>query len=446
MQQPVLAFLAFTSGAYEGAIIRDMRLANALHRRGFKVVIYWMMEQNRELVDAGIEQRILCNGMRFQFRKPSGLFDRLGRVINVMPQARRRRFMQEHPAYVNRLMSNCCRAICDGDSGLTRRLEKFMELDGVTHLLPTFAMICPFAQPIKVGGGHPFDYLVTFQGEEIFANFAERIGRLSDYHQRLRSTVAASGWPAIAVSRDYANRLHEEMGIDLQRMKVIYPGIELPKEAAVDRGIGFQMLSKIFPSLRPDQPIVTYLGRQDAEKGIDLLLYAVKMLREKGVPLQLLCVGGSSFGGQYMESMKQIAEHLRLVVFWKRRVTNEVRSVLYQLSRCIVYPSIHREPFGLVAAEAMSHGTPVLVPDQGGITEVVNVDGRRGGLTFKAWDSGDLAVQLEKLLRDDALHAELAANTRGLAEYFSVEQLVERVLEHLGLSAVTEPSQKLVNA
>src|SRR5438270_13959338 len=215
MPSPVFGFLALTSGSYEGASIRDMRLANALHRRGFKVVVYWMMERNAELVDAGIPQRVLCNGMRYQFKRPSNLMDRLGRLTGVMAAQRRRRFMQEHPNYVNRLMSNCCRAIVDGDPRLTARLEQFMKVDGVTHLLPTFAMICPFAQPIKEQRRHAFDYLVTFQGEEIFANFAERIGRLDDYHRKLRETVAASGWPAIAVSRDYAHRLNEEMAIPL---------------------------------------------------------------------------------------------------------------------------------------------------------------------------------------------------------------------------------------
>jgi len=73
MQPPVIGFLAFTSGSYEGAIIRDMRLANALARRGYKVVVYWMMERNRELVDEGITQRMLCSGLRFQFKRPSGL-------------------------------------------------------------------------------------------------------------------------------------------------------------------------------------------------------------------------------------------------------------------------------------------------------------------------------------------------------------------------------------
>jgi hypothetical protein len=144
---PVFAFLAFTSGSYEGAIIRDMRLANALHRRGYRVIVYWMMEQNRKLLDAGIPQRVLCNGMRYQFTRPSAFMETLGRMVRpLMPEERRRRFVLQHPDYLNRLMSNFCRAICDGDPALSRRLAKFIGEDRITHLLPTFAMICPFAQ------------------------------------------------------------------------------------------------------------------------------------------------------------------------------------------------------------------------------------------------------------------------------------------------------------
>jgi glycosyltransferase involved in cell wall biosynthesis len=225
------------------------------------------------------------------------------------------------------------------------------------------------------------------------------------------------------------------MGIDAARMRPIYPGIELPpvggpRNPAAD----FELLRGIFKSLRPDVPIVTFLGRQDAEKGIDLLLYAAKLLQQRGVPFQLLCVGGSSFGQHYNKACEQIAEHLRLAVFWKRRVSDEVRSALYRASRFVVYPSIHREPFGMVAAEAMSHGTPVLVPDHGGITEVITHAGRRGGITFKSWDTADLAEQLHKLLTDDALHTALAADARAVAENFSVDRMTDRVLEHMGIA------------
>jgi glycosyltransferase involved in cell wall biosynthesis len=408
-----------------------------------------MMDRNPDLVSPGIIQRTLCRGSRYQFKKPCGVMDKLSAPFFAIPAHMRRTFMQRHPHYLDRLMTNFTRSICDGgrsDMKLARRLASFIRKDGVTHLLPTFAMICPFAQAAKTLPDAPnFDYLVTFQGEEIFANYAQRLGRLDEYHARLRECVAASPWPAVAVSRDYIDRLHDEMGIDAARLRAIYPGIELPRSNEKPK---FDVLFKKFPKLvlDPAHPIVTYIGRQDSEKGIDLLLYAAKMLQERGVRMQLVICGGSSFGERYREMLKHIAEHLRLFVHHRRRIPGEMRDALYAYSRCIVYPSIHREPFGMVAAESMSHGTPVLVPDIGGITESIEVDGQRGGLTFRSWDTADLANQLERLLTDDQLHRQLSANTRAIAANFTVEKMTDRILDHLGLTPAAAPQPQLVAA
>jgi glycosyltransferase involved in cell wall biosynthesis len=195
------------------------------------------------------------------------------------------------------------------------------------------------------------------------------------------------------------------------------------------------VLKPKFSGLVKDQPIVTYIGRQDSEKGIDLLLYAARMLQDRGIKMQLVICGGSSFGQRYRDVIKHIAQHLRVHVHHRRRIPGEMRDALYAYSRCIVYPSIHREPFGMVAAEAMSYGTPVIVPDSGGITEAIQWEGRRGGLMFRSWDSADLAKQLERMLTDDELHRELAANTREIAANFTVDRMTDQVLEHLGITA-----------
>src|SRR5689334_21324607 len=168
------------------------------------------------------------------------------------------------------------------------------------------------------------------------------------------------------------------------------------------------------------------------------------MRQERGRRMQLVICGGSSFGERDREMLKHISEHLRLFVHHRRRIPGEMRDALYAYSRCIVYPSIHREPFGMVAAEAMSHGTPVLVPDIGGITESIEVDGRAGGLTFRTWDSDDLANQLERLLTDDQLHHQLSANTRSIAANFTVEKMTDRILEHLGLTPTQSLQPQLV--
>jgi glycosyltransferase involved in cell wall biosynthesis len=448
MPAPVFGFLAFTSGSFEGAIIRDMRLANALHKRGHKVVIYWMLEKNSELVDPGIQQRMLCRGPRYQFEKPCGVMDKLSAPVFSLPPAMRKAFMQRRPDYVDRLMSNFARSICAGgrdDPKLARRLARFIKEDGVTHLLPTFAMICPFAQRAKETQIANFDYLVTFQGEEIFANYAQRLGLLPQYTKQLNEVVAASPWPAVAVSRDYMNRLSDEYGIDTTRLRPIYPGIDLPKSRAEEKP-DFKVLFPKFPLLKldPNEPIVTYLGRQDSEKGIDLLLYAAKILQQRGLKFQLVICGGSSFGERYRDAIKHIAEHLRVFIHHRRWIIREMRDALFAHSRCIVYPSIHREPFGMVAAEAMSYGTPVLVPDIGGITESIEVDGLSGGLKFKTWDSADLANQLQRLLTDDQLHAELSANTRTIAANFTVDRMTDGVLAHLGLAPLQPTPPELV--
>jgi glycosyltransferase involved in cell wall biosynthesis len=446
MGAPVFAFLAVTSGSFEGAIIRDMRLANELHRRGFRVLVYWVLQQNPGLVAAGIPQRVLCSALRYGRPRPSAFGALAGRLFDRLPAHRRIQVLQTWPDMATRVARNFCNVLCDGvasDPAVVDRLGRFLARDGVTHLLPTFAFAGPLALAAKRLGHHHFDYLVTFQGEELFANYAAELGRLEDYYARLREVVAHSAWNSIAVSDDYADRLHDEMGIDRARLTTIFPGIEL---SAAPRGDGacaaFDAVRQCFPRLRAGDPIVTYLGRNDAEKGIDLLLYAAAILRARGVRLQLAIVGGTTFGSLYRRACEQIAAHLRLDVHWQGRVPSPVRDALYAVSRCVAYPPIHREPFGMVAAEALSHGTPVLVPEYGGITEAIQADGEVAGLTFRPWDSGDLAAQLQRLVTDDTLHRRLAARARHVAAQFSVQCLADRVLEHLHLAPATRDTSR----
>jgi glycosyltransferase involved in cell wall biosynthesis len=180
-------------------------------------------------------------------------------------------------------------------------------------------------------------------------------------------------------------------------------------------------------------PLVTFLGRRDTEKGIDLLLYAVTILRRRGVNLQLVVSGPTLFGDHYSQVCRQLAEDLRCPVMWSNKISDDLRSALFAHSRCIVYPSIHREPFGMVAVEALAHRTPAIVPDHGGIAAAIEANGECGGLRFRAWDSGHLAEQIERLLTDDDLHRRLVEAGPRIAEHYSVRNLADRVLAHLGL-------------
>jgi glycosyltransferase involved in cell wall biosynthesis len=397
------------------------------------VAVYWMMERKPALLRSGIRQRILMRSLRYWSRRPSGFVENVSRILYLVPQRARRRFIHRRPAVISRIVRNFVAGMCDPEPepALVRRLLSAIAADGMTHLLTTHAMTSPLLRAAKEARPQGFDYLVTIQGEEIFANFVCGGRRVEEYYYQLRRAIEASPWPAVVVSRDYALRLESEFGLARERMRVIYPGIELSGRTAPKPP--FERLAQIVPWLKRDVPIITFFGRQDAEKGIDLLLYAVRMLKERGHSFQLMVAGSASFGRDYEEVCQRIAQHLRLELAWKRELDDDMRSALYAHSRCIVCPSIHREPFGMVAVEAMAHGTPVLVPDHGGIAETIAAKGMAGGIAFRAWDSRDLADQLERLLIDDALHARLSANAPTLARRFTVEVLADRVLAHMGL-------------
>ena len=84
----------------------------------------------------------------------------------------------------------------------------------------------------------------------------------------------------------------------------------------------------------------------------------------------------------------------------------------------------------MVAAEAMSYGTPAVVPNYGGVASVVEVNGVTGGLRFDIWDSGSLADQLQRLLEDSQLWKQLSDNGPQVAKYFSIPNLADRILDH----------------
>jgi phosphatidylinositol alpha-mannosyltransferase len=69
----------------------------------------------------------------------------------------------------------------------------------------------------------------------------------------------------------------------------------------------------------------------------------------------------------------------------------------------LVVPSLGGEVFGLVLAENMARGLPIVASDLGAFTEVLG----DAGLTFRTGDAMDLATALARLLDDPSLAAAL---------------------------------------
>ena len=97
----------------------------------------------------------------------------------------------------------------------------------------------------------------------------------------------------------------------------------------------------------------------------------------------------------------------------------------YAAAHCCVTPSLWDEPFGLVAAEAMATGRPVIASRVGGLAELVE-DGVTG-LLFERGDADGLRDCVERLLDDAALCARMGRAARErIVRRYAWPRIIER--------------------
>ncbi|MFN0223728.1 glycosyltransferase family 4 protein [Paenibacillus sp. KR2-11] len=122
---------------------------------------------------------------------------------------------------------------------------------------------------------------------------------------------------------------------------------------------------------------VLYCGRLIRQKGIPVLMRAVK-LASGGVPQSVrLVVAGGSGSPAYEAELRRLSRRLGVATRFLGTVPHGRMPQVYQGADCFVCPSQGHEAFGLVNAEAMACGIPVIAASNGGIRELVR-HGRTG--------------------------------------------------------------------
>jgi len=147
---------------------------------------------------------------------------------------------------------------------------------------------------------------------------------------------------------------------------------------------------------------VAFAGRVSAEKGVDVLLAAAALM-----PHLSFKIAGD--GPVLSAMMAQAPGNVHFV----GRLAYEELLAFYKRARLLVVPSVWFEPFGMVAADAMALGLPVIASRIGGLPDVVE-DGVTG-LLFEPGNAPDLARQIGRVWDDPALGAQLGQSGRGKA-------------------------------
>jgi glycosyltransferase involved in cell wall biosynthesis len=202
-----------------------------------------------------------------------------------------------------------------------------------------------------------------------------------------------------------------------EKMRVVPLGIDLDRFGSREQhATAAAELRARFGS----DPVVLFVGRLVASKGLDVLLEAMRSVEAKCVIL-----------GDGPESARLRARCTamgldRKVVFTGR--VEPARVVDYVAAADVgVLPSIY-EAYGLAMVEMMTHGVPMVCTELGTGTSFINRHGETG-LVVPPGDPAALAGALDRLLRDDALRRRLGENARARAhERFSTDAMMDGIM------------------
>jgi glycogen(starch) synthase len=188
-------------------------------------------------------------------------------------------------------------------------------------------------------------------------------------------------------------------------------GFELAPERVTRVPNGIDPALWDFPDSAPvdREPLVVSWGRVQYEKGFQVLVRAMPVLRGR-VPDVSCTIAGR---GSYLpELQSQIdVEGVSDLVDLPGYVPDAELRKLIRRAGCVVIPSLY-EPFGLVALEALAAGAPLIVARTGGLSEMI--EGTEAALTFEPGNPDDLASRIEEVLTDRDLAVSLTERAEEL--------------------------------
>ncbi len=152
----------------------------------------------------------------------------------------------------------------------------------------------------------------------------------------------------------------------------------------------------------PRDKDIVFLGRLVSDKGCDLALRALALLKADGICLSFTIIGD----GPERAALARLATKLDITAQVDfRGVVREGRGRELARHKVMLIPSIWAEPFGLVALEGLAAGCVLAASSAGGLPEAVGPC----GLLFPNGDVKAMAAALKCLITDAGSRQKLLA-------------------------------------
>ena len=240
----------------------------------------------------------------------------------------------------------------------------------------------------------------------IIAHGAE-IGRLPNdkKNEFVKRGVMLKGAEWIAANSHHTKMLLENWGIASRKITILHPPIS---EEVLQESAKFGPVS----STGGELGLVT-ICRLVRQKGIDIVLRALKILAARGIPFRYV-IGGD---GPERTALEALVEEtgLRGKVHFQGQVTGGVKCRMLRENDVFVMPSrgeleIQQEGFGIAFMEAAAFGLPAIGSKTGGIPDAV-VDGQTG-ILVPAESPEALADALTYLYQEPEIRKAMGSTAR----------------------------------
>lgn len=245
-------------------------------------------------------------------------------------------------------------------------------------------------------------------------------------------TFHASGTKSLgyAVSRKLLNWLVQRL---IVRIAVSDPAARFARQyfagdyVIIPNGVDTSRFNTQVPPLArwsDGRPTVLFVGRfEEPRKGFEILLAGFAQV-QRYLPEARLLIVGRGDPSQFTARIEALRVHS---VEFIGAVSDEDLPGFYRTADVFCAPSTGQESFGIILAEAMSSGCPIVASDIEGYAQVVTH--RREGLLVPPNHVDALATALLHVLSDHQLRHRLAASGPITAARYAWHDVTERILE-----------------
>lgn len=222
-----------------------------------------------------------------------------------------------------------------------------------------------------------------------------------------------------AVSENTRRDVLERYGIEVEKVKTLYPGLCRDVKYQINNNDDEDKLRVKEIYHLPDN-FILFLGTLEPRKNIGCIIEAYKSsdLKEKGYSL---IIAGSQ-GWKHSDILKKInnAEGVGYIGY----VDEDDKAALYNLADLFIYPSLY-EGFGFPVLEAMACGAPAIASNRSSLPEIAG----NAAYLINPYSISELMDGMKRILMDQGL--KIILTTRGLerVKKFDWKKTAEEFLE-----------------